>query len=148
MESMSENSNETIIAKGTEFQGAVKSDCPVTLGGKLDGEIAAPSLNVEQGGTVSGRVEVTDLDSEGEIRGQIIAENVRLSGRVGDSTVILASTLEVKLKDAGEGLQVSFGNCELQVGEQASKKGSLLQEVTEEQENRDSPVPVAEKGSL
>ncbi len=64
---MSDNTNETIIAKGTRFEGAMKSDCNVTLGGKFDGEIAAPMLKVESGGTVDGRVEVTTLGSQGEV---------------------------------------------------------------------------------
>ena len=141
---MSDNAKETIIAKGTQFEGAIKSDCAVTLGGSLDGEIAAPSLKVESGGTVDGRVEVTTLESEGEIRGQIIAEDVRLAGRVGNNTVILANTLEVKLNNSKDGLQVAFGDCELQVGEKSNRDRSVLNEVTQEQEDRDSPVTVGE----
>jgi hypothetical protein len=143
---MSDNTNETIIAKGTRFEGAMKSDCNVTLGGKFDGEIAAPMLTVESGGTVDGRVEVTTLDSQGEVRGQIIAEDVRLAGRVGNNTVILANTLEVKLADSNDGLQVSFGDCELQVGEKADRDTSVLKHVGQEQEDRDK-VPVGESGS-
>jgi len=141
---MSDNVTETTIAKGTQFEGTIQSDCGVTLGGKLNGEIAAPSLKVESGGTVDGRVEVTTLESEGEIRGQIIAEDVRLAGRVGNNTVILANTLEVKLDNSNEGLQVSFGDCELQVGEKADRNTSVLKEVSQEQEDRDSPVPVGD----
>jgi len=143
---MSEDTKQTIIAKGTQFEGAIKSDCAVTLGGKLDGEIAAPSLKVESSGAVDGRVEVTHLESEGEIRGQIIAEDVRLAGRVGNNTVILANTLEVKLSDPGNGLQVSFGDCELQIGDKADRETSVLRDVAQEQENRDSPVTVGNSG--
>ena len=138
---MSDSTNETIIAKGTQFEGAIKSECGVTLGGKLQGEIHAPSLKVESGGSVDGRVEVTTLESEGEIRGQIIAEDVRLAGRVGNNTVILANTLEVKLNNSDDGLQVSFGDCELQVGEKAERDSSGLEELAQEQEDRDT-VPV------
>ena len=125
---MSENSNHTTIAKGTRFDDAIKSDCEVTLAGKLEGEISAPGLTVEPSGSVSGRVEVTQLKSEGEISGQIIAETVNLAGRVGNNTVILASTLEVKISQPDEGLQVSFGDCELQVGQKAARSGEALDE--------------------
>ena len=143
---MSDSTNETIIAKGTQFKGAIKSECGVTLGGKLHGEITAPSLKVESGGSVDGRVEVTTLESEGEICGQIIAEDVRLAGRVGNNTVILANTLEVKLNNSDDGLQVSFGDCELQVGEKAERNSSGLEELAQEQEDRDT-VPVGKSGS-
>jgi cytoskeletal protein CcmA (bactofilin family) len=139
---MSENEKKTVIANGTRFEGAIKSDCDVTLGGKLAGEISAPSLKVERTGSVDGRVEVTQLESEGEVCGQIIADDVRLAGRVGNKTVILATTLEVKLNDKDQGLQVAFGDCELQVGEKATRGSSVLKKVAEEQEDRDSPVPV------
>ena len=140
---MSENVKETIIAKGTQFEGSIQSDCAVTLSGKLDGEIAAPTLKVEDCGKVDGRIEVQQLESEGEICGQIIAEDVRLAGRVGNNTVILATSLEVKLNDSDSGLSVSFGDCELQVGENTNRD-SVLNKVTEEQADRDSPVPVGQ----
>ena len=57
------------------------------------------------------------------------------------------SSLEVKLADSDDGLQVSFGDCELQVGEKADRNTSVLKEVAEEQEDRDSPVTVGDSGT-
>jgi len=143
---MSENSNNTIIAKGTRFDGAVKSDCDVLLGGRLEGEISAPSLTVEASGCVAGRVEVTTLKSDGEISGQVIAENVTLAGRVGNQTVILANTLEVKICQPDEGLQVSFGDCELQVGQNATRGSATLDEDAEQRDQK-AKVPVTPEDS-
>lgn len=137
---MSENTNQTVVAKGTQFDGAIKSDCDVIMCGKLEGEISAPTLTVESSGCVSGRVEVTTLRSEGEISGQVIAEDVNLAGRVGNNTTILASTLEVKISQPDEGLQVSFGDCELQVGQKATRGSADLDEEVE-QRDLEAKVP-------
>jgi cytoskeletal protein CcmA (bactofilin family) len=107
----------TVIARGTEFEGSVVSSCGVTLDGKLRGKLRAPSLVLNATGTVDGEVEVEELSSSGSLAGRIKAKTVQLSGRVNDSTVIRAETLEVKLSQPGSGMQVSFGNCELKVGD-------------------------------
>ena len=65
-------------------------------------------------------VEVKRLRSEGVISGDIRADSVELSGKVKDDTVIQAKTLEVKLDQPDSGLRVSFGNCQLNVGQKAS----------------------------
>ena len=121
---MADNGKQTVIEDGTEFEGSVRSRCPVSLSGKVDGQLEAPSLMVTSSGSVKGRVKVTDLKSEGEVSGQIDAQSVQLSGRVSDQTIINAKTLEVKLADKNGGVQVTFGNCELRVGDK----------------NRDQPV--------
>lgn len=114
---MAENVKTTIIENGTEFDGSVKSDCPIQLSGTLKGQVTAPSLNVTNTGAVNGKVRVSQLNSKGEISGEVEAETVELSGRVSDDTVIRAKTLEVKLSQSSGGLQVSFGNCQLDVGD-------------------------------
>src|SRR5439155_9769901 len=112
---------QTILEDGTEFDGSIKSKCPITVSGKLRGEVSAPSLTVTQSGSVHGQVKVSQLKSQGEISGEIDAESVELSGRVNDQTTIRATTLEVMLNQTAGKLQVTFGNCELQVGERAAK---------------------------
>jgi hypothetical protein len=67
-------------------------------------------------------VKVSTLKSEGSLGGEIEADSVELSGSVSDDTVIKAASLEVKLsQSAGSKLRVSFGNCELQVGDPVAK---------------------------
>lgn len=114
---MPDHTKQTIIESGTEFDGSLKSECAITLSGKLKGQVTAPSLTVTPSGSVHGQVKVTRLKAEGEIAGDIEAEAVELSGRVNDQTVIRAKTLEVMLTQAQGGLQVTFGNCELNVGD-------------------------------
>jgi len=114
---MPDNVKQTVIENGTEFDGSIKSECPITLSGKLKGQVNAPSLKVTQSGAVSGKVRVSELTSQGEVSGEVEAETVELSGRVSDETIIRAKTLEVKLTQPSGGLQVSFGNCQLDVGD-------------------------------
>ncbi|MNC99653.1 hypothetical protein D3C83_180110 [compost metagenome] len=56
------------------------------------------------------------ITSEGELSGEFEAESVRLSGSIKDNTIIRAKTLEVSLVSEG-GMQVVFGECELNVGD-------------------------------
>jgi len=122
---MSQNptTKQTILEDGTEVDGSIRSNCPITVSGKLKGDVSAPSLTITQSGSVSGQIKVSELKSQGEIAGQIEAERVELAGRVSDQTTIRASSLQVKLnQDGNHGkLQVTLGNCELKVGEPAAK---------------------------
>lgn len=119
---MADEAKQTILEDGTEVEGSIKSRGPITVSGKVKGEVSAPSLLVTQSGAVHGQVKVSQLKSQGEIAGEIDADSVELSGRVNDQTVIKANTLEVTLNRSDNKLQVSFGNCELQVGGGASPK--------------------------
>ena len=121
---MSNTPKQTIITEGMEFEGTVKSKCAITLGGAIKGVISAPSLTVQKSGTVDGRIEVDDLTSEGEISGQIKAKTVCLAGRIADKTVIRAETLAISLDKPGEAPGLTFGNCELYVGDKAAKQAT------------------------
>lgn len=108
---------QTVVEDDTEFRGTLHSKCPVVVKGTVDGEIAGPSLHVSATGTVSGHVKVTELRSEGTVGGEFDAEIVHLAGTVKNNTVIKAKSLEVKLTPKDGRLQVTFGECELAVGE-------------------------------
>lgn len=112
---------QTILEDGTEFDGSIRSKCPIIVSGKMKGEVSAPSLTITKSGSVHGLVKVSQLKSQGEIAGEIDAESVELSGRVNDQTTIRAATLEVTLNQTSGKLQVTFGNCDLQVGDRAAK---------------------------
>ncbi len=109
---------ETVLGEGTEFEGAIRSQCPITVSGNLLGDVSAPALIVTRTGSVHGHIKVSEFKSEGEIAGEIDAETVDLSGQVGDQTTIRATSLQVRLSQNGAGgkFQVSFGNCDLHVG--------------------------------
>jgi cytoskeletal protein CcmA (bactofilin family) len=115
----------TLVEEGTSFQGSMLSTCPVVVKGRIEGDVEAPALSISSSGAVQGRAKVGQVQSEGEIAGEFDADAVNLSGRVMDNTVIRAKTLEVRL-DAPEDtkMQVTFGNCELVVGENPANEGA------------------------
>lgn len=127
----------TIIEDGSELRGSLTSSCAVTVRGRIDGEIETPSLTVSPSGTVHGRAKVGQVESEGEISGEFEADVVRLAGSVKDNSVIRARTLEVSKP-------VTFGNCELNVGEEPVDPKSV--ERRRRQRNSVQP-PAAEVGA-
>jgi cytoskeletal protein CcmA (bactofilin family) len=112
----------TLVEEGTTFKGSLTSTCPIFVKGGVEGDIQAPSLTVATSGTVSGKVKAGELRSEGSIAGEFDVEKVQLSGTVKDNTVIRAKSLEVKLTVASSKMQVIFGECELEIGEQPSRE--------------------------
>lgn len=112
----------TLVEEGTMFKGSLTSTCPIFVKGGVEGDIQAPSLTVASSGTVSGKVKAGELKSEGSLAGEFDVEKVQLSGSVKDNTVIKAKSLEVKLSVASSKMQVVFGECELEVGEQPSRE--------------------------
>ena len=108
--------------------------------GGVEGDIQAPSLTVASSGTVSGKVKAGELKSEGALAGEFDVEKVQLSGSVKDNTVIRAKSLEVKLTSTGSKMQVVFGECELEVGEQPSREKAI----DKPHENGKSVPPPAE----
>lgn len=114
---MAEDTRKTVIENGTNVDGTITSERPIILSGNVKGQVTAPSLDVMAGGAVNGKVKVNQFSCRGEVSGEVMAESVELSGRVCDQTVIRAKTLDVKLAQSEGGVEVSFGNCELQVGD-------------------------------
>ena len=122
---MSETTKKTLVEEGTQFKGALSSSCPVEVKGRVEGDLDAPSLTVSGSGAVKGKVKVGELRSEGEIAGEFDAGTVQLSGTVKDNTVIRAKSLEVKLSASNGKLQVVFGECELEVGDQPTREKAV-----------------------
>ena len=142
---MSDNktAKQTVIENGTEFEGVMRSQCPVVVSGQLRGEVSAPALTLTNDGSVQGKIKVKELKSQGSLGGEIDAESVELSGSVSENTVIRSAALEVKLQESGGNrLQVSFGNCELQVGYPSKKSKSESHGNTNKKEHS-TPEPVA-----
>jgi cytoskeletal protein CcmA (bactofilin family) len=111
----------TLVEEGTQFKGALSSNCPIEVKGRIEGEVTAPSLTVSASGAVHGRVKVGEIRSHGELAGEFDADVVQLSGTVKDNTVIRAKSLEVKLSPASGKMQVIFGECELEVGSEQAQ---------------------------
>jgi|SRR5688572_19233534 cytoskeletal protein CcmA (bactofilin family) len=108
----------TLVEEGTTFKGSLSSTCPIFVKGGVEGDIQAPSLTVATSGTVSGKVKAGELKSEGSLAGEFDVDKVQLSGSVKDNTVIRAKSLEVKLSVTSAKMQVVFGECELEIGDQ------------------------------
>ena len=85
----------------------------------MEGSIKAPAITIARSGSLTGTAKIGQLLSEGELSGDFEADAVRLAGKVGNNTTIRARSLEAKLaaKEKG-GLQVTFGECQLEVGEE------------------------------
>jgi cytoskeletal protein CcmA (bactofilin family) len=115
----------TLIEDDTEFKGTLSSKCPITVKGAVDGEIIGPSLHVSASGSVSGKVKVGELRSEGALAGEVDADAVHLAGTVRNDTIIRARSLEVRLVPPSGRLQVTFGQCELAVGDVPSKEDAV-----------------------
>jgi hypothetical protein len=124
-------SKTTVIEEGTGFKGDFDSDCPIVVKGRIEGHMKAPSLTVDATGSVSGTVKVKELRSEGIISGEYDADYVKLSGTVKDNTIIRARTLEVALTPQRGRMQVTFGECELDVGEVANKADAIARAETD-----------------
>jgi len=113
----------TLVDEGTELTGTIKSTVPIVVIGKIEGDISGPEIHVATNGVVAGNIKVQRLRSDGEVAGVVEAETVQISGRVRDRTVIRARALEVKL--SSQGMEVQFGECELQIGDEPDKEAAI-----------------------
>jgi cytoskeletal protein CcmA (bactofilin family) len=115
----------TLVEEGTHFKGSLTSSCPVVVRGRVEGDVAAPSLHVSATGAVHGKVKVGEMQSQGELSGEFDADVVQLSGVVKDNTIVRAKSLEVKLTPVNGKMQVVFGECSLDVGELPTKEAAI-----------------------
>jgi cytoskeletal protein CcmA (bactofilin family) len=118
MPSESKTPKQTLVEEGTEFKGVLKSSCPVVVNGTIDGEVDAPEITITRSGAVLGAIKAKKVKSQGTLSGNVDAGDVFLAGSVRSNTVIKARSLEVKLGSSDKGqLEVTFGECNLEVGE-------------------------------
>jgi cytoskeletal protein CcmA (bactofilin family) len=114
----------TLIEEGTEFKGSLSSKCPIVVVGKIEGDVAGPVIHIASSGVVAGKVKVKELRSDGELAGEVEAEDVKIAGTVRDKTVIRARSLEVTLSHK-KGMEVVFGECELAIGDEPDKEAAI-----------------------
>ncbi len=113
---------QTLVEEGTEFTGTMKAKCKVVVRGSIDGELHAPAVNITPTGVVTGNVVAQTVESSGVLAGRVDADEISLAGEVRSSTVIRAKSLEVKLASDKGKLEVTFGDCVLEVGEMPSDR--------------------------
>lgn len=131
---------QTTVEEGTSFKGTLSSTCQVMVRGVVDGDLTAPVVIVSESGTVVGNVKAQSIWSEGVLAGRVDADDVHLSGNVRSDTVIRARTLEVKLQRHKEKLEVTFGECILDVGDDPSAEA----QESSSSSKRKSQLPPAE----
>lgn len=136
----------TLVEEGTHFKGALSSNCPIEVKGRVEGEITAPALSVSESGAVHGRIKVGELSSQGELAGELDADVVQLSGTIKDSTIIRAKSLEVRLAAPNGKMQLTFGDCQLEVGseEAQAERIAKLSERPGAKKASQQPPPKAE----
>jgi cytoskeletal protein CcmA (bactofilin family) len=133
----------TLVEEGTQFKGSLSSTCPIVVRGKIEGDVAAPSLQVSATGAVHGKVKVGEMQSQGELAGEFDADVVQLSGTVKDKTVVRAKSLEVKLTPVDGKMQVVFGECALDVGDMPSKEAAVAASKDERAAANGKSIPPA-----
>jgi Mg-chelatase subunit ChlI len=106
----------TLVEEGTEFIGTMRATCPIVVRGKIEGDVDAPAVSVTGSGSVSGNVKAKRVDSQGVLAGSVEA------GEVRSDTVIRARSLEVKLAAKQGRLEVTFGDCILDVGDAVAER--------------------------
>ncbi len=115
------SAKKTLVEDGTQFKGALSSNCPIEVKGRVEGEVTAPALHVSESGAVHGRIKVGELSSQGELAGELDADVVQLSGTIKDNTIIRAKSLEVKLAAPNGKMQLTFGDCQLEIGSEEAQ---------------------------
>jgi cytoskeletal protein CcmA (bactofilin family) len=118
-------SKQTVVEDGTELRGKLTSSCPVVINGLVDGELNAPEVTIATTGTVSGAIKAKRIRSQGTLSGSVEATDVFVSGTVKSNTTIVAKSLEVRLSPERGKLQVTFGECTLDVGDEPTKEAAL-----------------------
>lgn len=132
MDKTTQTEKRTLVEEGTELKGTLKSSCQVVVNGAIDGQIEAPALTVTETGTVLGTVKAEKLRSEGTLAGDIDASDVYLSGTVRSNTMIRAKSLEVKLAPERGKLEVTFGECLVEVGEDPAERHDATEPAADE----------------
>lgn len=133
---------QTLIEQGTEFKGTMKSTCPVVVNGRVEGDLSAPELDVTSTGTVRGNIKADRLSSRGHLSGNIDAGDLFLSGAVGSKTVIKAKNLEVKLSPEQGRMELTIGECTLDIGDEPTRERRA--ESSQERRGSSSQLPVSQ----
>jgi cytoskeletal protein CcmA (bactofilin family) len=118
------NDNEdkhTLVEEGTEFEGTLRARCRVIVRGSVEGRLEAPAVDVAETGTVTGELQADQVRSKGVLAGTIDAQDVSIAGTVKSDTVIRAKTLQVNLSAEQGKLEVTFGDCIVEVGDMPSE---------------------------
>lgn len=116
----------TIIGRGTIFEGVIKVDNSVRIDGTFKGELTCSgALTISQSGEAYADLEGHDIYINGIVRGTIRAEKVRLDSQARFIGDVYASALSVS-----EGA-VFHGSCSMEsaaseIEDNTKREGSLI----------------------
>ena len=116
----------TIIGRGTVFEGVMKVDNSVRIDGTFKGELTCSgALTISQSGEAYAHLEGRDIYINGIVRGTVRAEKVRLDSQARFIGDVYASALSVS-----EGA-VFHGSCSMEsaaseIEEDTKRDGSLI----------------------
>jgi cytoskeletal protein CcmA (bactofilin family) len=130
-----------VIDQGTTFKGVLTATSTVVVLGVIEGEVSGPAVEVEESGVLRGKAKLAELRSRGELAGEFEADEVELSGRVRDQTVIRTKSLLVGAPGRPGGSEATFGECQIDVGEVPSKEQAIAAALAA---NRAAPPPPSE----
>jgi cytoskeletal protein CcmA (bactofilin family) len=133
----------TVIEDGTKMKGALSSQHPIVVMGLVEGELSGPRIEIAESGVVAGRLKATELRSRGEIAGEVDADEMHLAGRVRDRTVLRAKVLEIR-SEPGAPAAVTFGDCEIAVGEMPDKAAAIAAITAAQKARRGAEPPAVE----
>ena len=103
----------TIIGRGTLFEGTMKVENSVRIDGVFKGELSCSgSLTISQAGEAYAQLEGKDIYVNGVVRGTVRAEKVRLDSQARFIGDIHAGALTVT-----EGA-IFHGNCSMEIGDE------------------------------
>ena len=122
---MNDEDKHTLVEEGTEFAGTMRAKCRVVVRGLFDGELDAPAVEIAETGVVTGILRAKSVRSQGVLAGTVDVDDISVAGTVRSDTVIRAKTLEVRLVAEQGKLDVTFGDCLLEVGDMPGDQPDL-----------------------
>jgi cytoskeletal protein CcmA (bactofilin family) len=99
----------TVVQEGTRFKGDFTSSCPIVVNGLIEGAVKAPTVTVNNSGTLSGNVEAQTINCRGSVAGVLEADTIELSGSIARNTVVRAQRLKLNIESTSGRIELSFG---------------------------------------
>ena len=123
----------TIIGRGTIFEGAMKVENSVRIDGVFKGELhCSGTLTISQSGEAHAQIEGTDIYVNGEVQGSVRADKVHLDSQARFVGEVFTSTLSIT-----EGA-VFQGNCAMENIEKGSGPSNLEVKTSTTKEGQNS----------
>jgi uncharacterized protein YjbI with pentapeptide repeats len=114
-------SDATTVGVGARFTGKLATAGDILVRGEVEGELEGRRIEVDERGSVSGRMKATELKAWGASAGTLEGDTVELGGQLKDGAVVKAGTLVVRWDERATATPVRFGQVTLEVGAAPSR---------------------------